>query len=159
MIEERNGSNQTMKQHVWGLTYIDELVQVAANSNPTTGNACANLFWASQDANFNVLGLVNASGSLVERYEYTPYGQRKVLFAAGNSYSGNTSSFDPGCYAIGYASPRFTSNMPCFGLCEIGHQGLIHDEEVGLVQAAHRNLSSTLRALATAGPGRIPRWN
>ena len=50
------------------------------------------LFCAMQDANFNVLGLVNSSGSLVERYEYTPYGQRKVLFAAGNTWAGGTSA-------------------------------------------------------------------
>ncbi len=154
MIEERNGSNQTMKQHVWGLTYIDELLQLAANSNPTTGNACSNLFWASQDANFNVLGLVNSSGSLVERYEYTPYGQRKVLFAAGNSYSGNTSSYDPGCYAIAYASPRFTSNMPCFGLCEIGHQGLMHDEESELVCDRARHLQTTLARFLQRDPAK-----
>ncbi len=154
MIEERNGSNQVMKQHVWGLTYIDELIQVAANSNPTTGNACSNLFWASQDANFNVLGLVNSSGSLVERYEYTPYGQRKVLFAAGNSYSGNTSSYDPTCYAIAYASPRFTSNMPCFGLCEIGHQGLMHDEESELVCDRARHLQTTLARFLQRDPAK-----
>ncbi len=152
MIEERNGSNQTMKQHVWGLTYIDELVQVAANSNPTTGNSCSNLFWASQDANFNVLGLVNSSGSLVERYEYTPYGQRKVLFAAGNTSSGNTSSYDPGCYAIAYASPRFTSNMPCFGLNDIGHQSLMHDEECGLIYNRARYLHAVQGSFLTKDP-------
>ncbi len=156
MIEERNGSNQTMKQHVWGLTYIDELVQVAANSNPTTGNICSDLFWAAQDANFNVLGLVNSSGALVERYEYAPYGQRKVLFAAGNSYSGNTSSYDPGCYAIAYASPRVTSNMPCFGLCEIGSQGLIHDEECGLVYNRARFLHTDLGRYASRDPLPLP---
>jgi len=31
-----------------------------------------------QDANYNVIGLVNNAGGLVERYEYTPYGQRTV---------------------------------------------------------------------------------
>jgi len=45
MIEERNGSNQVLKQHVWGLTYVDELIQVAANSNPTSGTVCSNLYW------------------------------------------------------------------------------------------------------------------
>ena len=32
-----------------------------------------------QDANYNVLGLVTSKGVLTERYEYTPYRQRKVF--------------------------------------------------------------------------------
>jgi len=99
-----------------------------------------------------VLGLVNSSGSLVERYEYTPYGQRKVLFAAGNTYAGGTSSFDPGCYAIAYASPRFTSNMSCFGLCEVGHQGLMHDEESGLIYDRARYLQPGLGTMMQRDP-------
>jgi len=38
-------------------------------------------FWALHDANYNVIGLVNpfsVARPLVERYEYTPYGQRTV---------------------------------------------------------------------------------
>ena len=97
-----------------------------------------------QDANFNVLGLVNASGALVERYEYTPYGQRKVLFAAGNTWAGNTSTNDPGCYAIAYASLRYTSNAPYFGLCDIGHQGLMHEEESDLLHDRFRFVATVL---------------
>jgi hypothetical protein len=36
-----------------------------------------------QDANWNVLGIVNSTGVLGERYEYTPYGQRTVYFSPG----------------------------------------------------------------------------
>jgi len=32
-----------------------------------------------QDANFNTLGVVSRTGRLIERYEYTPYGQRTVF--------------------------------------------------------------------------------
>ena len=41
LIETRNGSSQTLKQHVWGIRYIDELVQIAANCNPSTSNTCS----------------------------------------------------------------------------------------------------------------------
>ncbi len=140
LIETRNGSSQTLKQHVWGMGDIDELVQIAANANPGTGNTCSGWFYAMQDANFNVLGLVNTSGQLVERYEYTPYGQRKVLFAAGNTWAGGTSTNDSGCYAIAYASPRYTSSAPYFGLCDFGHQSLFHDEEAGSVYNRRRYL-------------------
>ena len=49
----------------------------------------------------NVLGIVDSGGLLVERYEYTPYGERKVFFSAGTS--------DPGCYnptRVRYLIPR-----------------------------------------------------
>jgi hypothetical protein len=36
VIEERNGSNQFIKDHVWGLTYVDEAVQTRINTNLTT---------------------------------------------------------------------------------------------------------------------------
>ena len=85
MIETRNGSEQVLKQHVWGLSYIDELVQIAMNQDPDNAdtqsndeNICERFFWTAQDANFNVLGVVNAAGLLVERYEDTPYGQRTI---------------------------------------------------------------------------------
>ena len=39
MAETRNGSGYVLKQHVWGLTYIDELVQVACSVSLTT-NKC-----------------------------------------------------------------------------------------------------------------------
>ena len=75
------------KQYVWGLTYVDELVQVQVNQDPTDtaeddyfyGGHCERSFWVAQDANFNVLGVLSDSGLLVERYEYTPYGQRTIF--------------------------------------------------------------------------------
>jgi len=84
MIETRNGSDQVLTQYVWGLTYVDELIQIAHNQDPEnadegiTENVCERFFCVLQDANYNVLGVVNPSGGLVERYEYTPYGRRTV---------------------------------------------------------------------------------
>ena len=66
-----------LKQNVWGLQYVDELIQVGVALNPGGANCtqvCGRYFWACQDANYNILGLVSASGLLTERYEYTPYG-------------------------------------------------------------------------------------
>ena len=86
MIETRDVNNQVLKQHVWGLTYVDELVQIAINQDPenatigtNTENLCERFFWALQDANFNVMAVVNSTGIVVERYEYTPYGQRTIF--------------------------------------------------------------------------------
>lgn len=85
MIEMRNGSDQVLKQHVWGRQYVDELLQIAVNQDPwnadagTTENECERFFYVCQDANYNVLGVTMSSGRLIERYEYTPYGQRTVF--------------------------------------------------------------------------------
>jgi RHS repeat-associated protein len=141
-IESRNGSSQVIKQQVWGLKYIDELVQQANNLNPSTNNDCLETtdkqYWAMCDANHNVLGVADKTGLLVERYEYTPYGERKVFFSAGTS--------DPGCYNPTLVSQRvvISSTAQPWGLCEFGHQGLLHDEEIGLVYNRARMLHPVL---------------
>ncbi len=57
MVETRNGSDQVIAQHVWGGRYLDELVQVAVNSDPSADATCDRLYPALHDANFNVAGL------------------------------------------------------------------------------------------------------
>ena len=42
-------------------------------------------YWVLQDANYNVLGIVEDDGGLKERYEYTPYGQRVAYESAGSA--------------------------------------------------------------------------
>lgn len=86
------------QQFVWAGRlggYIDELIQIGLNQDPAnayTGeteahqeNVCERFLWAMHDASYNVLGVAmpssdttsGARGSvLVERYEYTPYGER-----------------------------------------------------------------------------------
>jgi RHS repeat-associated protein len=126
-VEQQNGSAQTIKQFVWGLKYVDELIQTSLNSSPTSQSTCDTPYWAEQDANWNVLGIVNSSGVLTERYEYGAYGQRTPYISAGSS--------DPFCTAATTASRRFTvsGTVEPWALCEVGHQGLMHDEENGLV--------------------------
>ncbi len=43
ILETRDGSGNTLKQQVWGLRYIDELVKIAINDDPadTCGQDCA----------------------------------------------------------------------------------------------------------------------
>jgi hypothetical protein len=83
LVELRVGST-VHQQFVWapqGVGYVDELVQVSLNQDPgdSSENQCERHFYALADANYNVLGMVNAAGNLVERYSYTPYGQRTVF--------------------------------------------------------------------------------
>ncbi len=47
-----NGSDRVIKQHVWGTQYVDELVQMALNDDPTdTEQNCETLYWVLQGAN------------------------------------------------------------------------------------------------------------
>ncbi len=211
VIQIDNYSNQMLKQYVWGLQYIDELCQIGINQDPKNAdeennhllgseeNECEFYYYAILDANFNVLGLINHTGRLVERYEYTPYGQRTVyshpIFRGdvngdgyvglddmdailanintnpqgphpadlnGDGYissydldvvlamwnSGYTTSTDPDITYPTLISARFTSNGSSSGigpaLCEVGHQGLFHDEEFGAQGGLIYNRARTL---------------
>ena len=92
-VETRNGSGIVTKQMVWAGRvggYIDELLQIAHNLDwpdalPAADQTAETQFWAMQDANYNVLGIVDESGKLVERYEYTPYGQRTTFNSTGSN--------------------------------------------------------------------------
>ena len=92
-VETRNGSNIVTKQMVWAGRvggYIDELIQIAHNLDwpdalPAQDQTCEAKYWAMQDANYNVLGIVDDEGVLVERYEYSPYGERAVYTDTGLS--------------------------------------------------------------------------
>ena len=140
MIETRNGSDEALTQHVWGVTYVDELLRIDINDDPATEDDCLDYtYYALQDANFNVLGLVNTTGNLVERYEYTPYGQRTIYKSAGSE--------DDLCMAPILESQRKTVDSPAtaaYGICDIGHQGLMHDKEFGLIYNRARYLSPKL---------------
>ena len=49
MVEVRNGSDQVFKSRragIWGLTYIDELVQIGINVNSLCDDNCDHFFWA-----------------------------------------------------------------------------------------------------------------
>ena len=143
LVETRNGSGNVLKQHVWGGAsggYIDELVQTALNDDPADGTEddCESLYYALQDAHFNVLGMADSSGTLTERYEYTPYGQRTVYFSPGSN--------DPDAMVPTAISRRWTvsSTAQPYGLNDIGHQGLMHDEDTGLVYNRARMLHPQL---------------
>ena len=149
-VETRNGSGTTIQQHVWGTRYVDELVQVASEADSDTSGILndGRVAWALQDANYNVLGLVDSSGVLQERYQYTPYGQRQVFFDAGTN--------DVGCHALTLSGVRLYDvatglDVP-YALCDAGHQGLLHDEESGLVYNRARTLHAGLGRFAQRDP-------
>ena len=87
LVETRNGSGKVLKQYVWGTQYIDELLQVGINEDPWGEGEenCDAFYYAAHDANYNVIGLFEDDGDLIERYEYTPYGQRTVYTSGGSN--------------------------------------------------------------------------
>lgn len=77
-LEERvNTSTAPERQHVWGIRYIDDLVLRDRHTN-ADGTLDERLYHLP-DANWNVTAVVDTSGSVQERIEYTPYGQLQFL--------------------------------------------------------------------------------
>jgi len=136
-VEVRNGDGDTIKQQVWGTQYVDELVQLAVNDDPTDEyeNTCESTYWALQDANYNVLGLVESDGALKERYEYAAYGGRQVFGSAGSN--------DTLCGSLLTNSQHPVAGYP-HSLNEFGHQGLFFDKEWGLSYVRTRYLHHVL---------------
>ncbi len=136
LVETRGGSDYARQLFVWGLMYIDELVAISnfTATTPTTSeltgafdsanSANVEVLYAAHDAMFNVLGVFKGDGStggvgdLAERYEYTPYGQRKTYVSGGSN--------DDLLYQPVSHSPSFSvSSLP---RNPVGFQGLIHDQ-------------------------------
>jgi RHS repeat-associated protein len=107
MVEERDAtSGGVQRQYAWGGLYIDELILFRDVSGGDDD------YLPLRHHNFNIVALVDrGTGSVVERYDYNPYGQRFVL---DDDYSDD-------------ADGRSDVGL------DIGHQGLMHDEVTGLI--------------------------
>ena len=152
-LEDQHWGGYVRRQYVWGARYIDELVQIAVNEDPDDANesVCERDYYALTNSNFNVMGLVDANGELLERYEYTPYGQRTVYKKSGPD--------DALTIAPLWRSQRVVTSddeeQP-YGLNDIGHQGLPHDDESGLIYDRYRFIVPRLGR--NAGPQRGGRF-
>ena len=59
-------------QYVWGIRYVDDCV---LRDRDTTGGGSFNeRLYALQDANWNIVAVCDNTGTVQERYAYTPYG-------------------------------------------------------------------------------------
>jgi RHS repeat-associated protein len=96
VLEERvDSSTSADRQNVWGLRYVDDLVlrDRATGSGGDLGKNGSGLgerLFALQDANWNVVALVNTSSAVQERFIYTAYGKATGLNADFTAYSGST---------------------------------------------------------------------
>ena len=74
VLEERVGTSTTAnKQFVYHPHYVDAIA--------VRRDASGNDHYFLQDANFNVTAVVDNTGTVIERYAYTPYGEVSVLDA------------------------------------------------------------------------------
>lgn len=98
-VEERVGtSTNPDRQFVLGLRYIDDVV---CRDRDTTGNGTLDeRLYALQDANWNVIAVLDTAGTVQERCAYQAYGQPVFL---NPSYTPRTSSsFDWETLYCGY---------------------------------------------------------
>ena len=127
---------------------MDELIQLAHNADPLDGTEqdCEQFYYALQNANFNVLGLIAETGEVVERYEYTPYGQRTVYTTAGSA--------DPAAHTPTLMSQRveLASVAQPYALNPLGHQGKMHDEVAELIYYNARYLHPRAGRFITRDP-------
>ncbi|MFO0425215.1 MAG: RHS repeat domain-containing protein, partial [Planctomyces sp.] len=100
ILEERvDTSTSADRQFTWGTRYVDDLV-LRTRDTDSNGSLDESLY-ALQDANWNITAVMEASGTIVERFLYKPYGQSMVLDANFGADSDGISD-----YAWEY---RFTS--------------------------------------------------
>ena len=86
VLEEQIGG-VTTESYVWSPVYIDAMI---ARDGDTDGNGSLDeRLYVLHDANFNVTGSVDTSGTVVERYVYDPFGKATVLSASWGTLSGS----------------------------------------------------------------------
>ena len=129
VVHVRMSNTFPVRQMIWagtfGTGYIDELIQVGMGNPIDLGfYSIDEFFWPVLNANFNVMAIVDEDGLLVERYEYTPYGQRQIYRSAG--------IHDPHAMSPRALSPQWewTGFFPTtwnYTINPVGHQGLFHD--------------------------------
>jgi RHS repeat-associated protein len=100
-VLEEAVSGNTQVRYVWSPVYVDALVLRDRDTN-SDGSLDERLY-VVQDANFNVVALLDTSGNVVERYTYSPFGVQTVYDA---SYTvrggGSTYSFTHGFQGLRY---------------------------------------------------------
>jgi RHS repeat-associated protein len=129
LVETRTADDaDPAEQYVWDLRYVDAPVLRFQDTN--TDGTVDNTLYYTNDANFNVTALVDESGTVVERYAYSPYGERTVLDADWSADADGLSDVD---------------NV-------LGHQGLHLDTESALYYNRNRYYSPTLGRFITRDP-------
>jgi RHS repeat-associated protein len=90
VLEERVSGNATAS-YVWSPIYIDAMI--ARDRDSDANGSLDERLYPTHDANFNVTGLLNTSGSIVERNAYDPFGVATILSAGWSSIGSSAYSW------------------------------------------------------------------
>ena len=91
--EQANSTGYYIQRYVWSPAYVNKMILRDNDTSGTgltaTGSGYTRLF-ALQDADYNVVALVNTSGVVVERYVYDPFGSVTILTGSYGSRSSSS---------------------------------------------------------------------
>ncbi|MEZ6088431.1 MAG: hypothetical protein R3C05_10470 [Pirellulaceae bacterium] len=118
-LEERTtpvvGSPSTAT-YVWGQRYIDDLI---------CRDISAQRIYAMQDRQFKTIGLISTTGTVLERYSYTPYGQS--TFYDANFTIRTTSAIRLGL-PLHHPPPRPETGSITFGIDTTIHSEICEED-------------------------------
>ena len=117
-VLEEDVSGSAVNSYVWSPVYVDALI--ARDRDTDANGSLDERLYAMQDANFNVTGVIDTSGTVQERYLYDPYGS--VTYLTGSWGSRSSSSYD----------------------WIVNFQGLRYDAAAGQINNRRREIAPTL---------------
>jgi RHS repeat-associated protein len=117
VLEERVGGNATTS-YAWSPVYVDAMI--ARDRDTDANGSLDERLYVIHDANFNVVALVDVSGTVVERFAYDAFGVFSVLTPAWGSRGSSSYGW---CYQ---------------------HQTLRYDSVTGTYAVREREYSPTL---------------
>jgi len=140
VVEVRQDSDaDPLEQYVWDVRYIDAPVVrfLDGNTDGDLEDEGDSTLYYCNDANMNVTALVNASGAMVERYQYDPYGKVTIL-------DGTTGGQTEWATDADQVSDVANDILYC---------GYRFDSETGLYHVRHRYYHPTLGRWTARDPG------
>jgi RHS repeat-associated protein len=102
-LEDRT-TTATATQFVWGVGYVNDLVErddyySGSGNLGESGSGLGRRLYAQQDVNWDVVSVVDSSGNVLERVDYSPYAYAAIVVNAsytaplGTLFTGNGTSF------------------------------------------------------------------
>jgi RHS repeat-associated protein len=121
MLEERRGASNDAsgpnRQFVWGRRYVDDCV--LRDRDASDSGVLDERLFSLQDANWNVTGLINTSGDVLQRMVYLPYGISTVLDSAW------TEQADTYAWELYYAAYRYEPSTRLYHVRNRGYHALL----------------------------------